>query len=69
MRGITAFSLILPSSAQAPVLANVDQVSSPKYIRTQIGRRPQFFRQLEDDLNFLVKWKTTSTFYANGKRP
>jgi hypothetical protein len=24
------------------------------------GRRPQFLRQMEDDLNFLVKWKMTS---------
>ena len=27
----------------------------------QIGKQPQFFRQMEDNLNFLSKWKTTST--------
>jgi hypothetical protein len=24
------------------------------------GRRPHFFGKMEDDLNFLTKWKTTS---------
>ena len=24
---------------------------------------------MEDDLNFFGKWKTTSTFLANGRRP
>ena len=31
------------------------------------GRQPQLFNQVEDDLNFLIKLKTTSTLYANGK--
>ena len=33
------------------------------------GRQPQLFRQMEDDLNFLGKWKTTLTVKANGSRP
>ena len=48
---------------------NVDQVSFQEYSRNPIGRRPQFFRQMEDDLNFLDKWKTTSIFQTNGRRP
>jgi hypothetical protein len=54
------------------------QVSLQDYSRTQFGRRPQFCRHMEDNLNFLGKWKTTSifrpleddlNFLGNGKRP
>ena len=47
---------------------NVDQVTLQEYIRTQIGRRPKYFRQMEDDLNFLGKWKTTSILRQIGKQ-
>ena len=33
-----------------------------KYIMTQIGRQPQLFSQMEDDLNFVGKWKMASIF-------
>ena len=48
---------------------NVDQVTLQEYIRTPIGRRPKYFRQMEDDLNFLGKWKTTSILRQIGKQP
>ena len=48
---------------------NVDQVTLQEYIRTQIGRRPKYFRQMEDDLHFLGKWKTTSILRQIGKQP
>ena len=38
---------------------NVYQVSIQEYIRSQIGRRPQLFKQMEDDHNC----------YANGRWP
>ena len=46
---------------------NVDQVSSKELeddlIFLEKGRQPQFFRKMEDDLNFHGKWKTTSLFF------
>jgi hypothetical protein len=36
---------------------NVDQLTLQEYIRTQIGRQPKHFRQMEDDLNFLGKFE------------
>ena len=44
---------------------NDGQESLQEYSRTQFVRRPQFFRQIEDNLNFLGIWKTTSIFHAN----
>ena len=41
---------------------NVYQESIQEYIQSRIGRRPQLFKQMEDNLNFLGKWKTTSIF-------
>ena len=38
-----------------------DQVNLQECCRTSIGRRPKLFRQMEDDLHFLGKWKTTAT--------
>jgi hypothetical protein len=39
----------------------------------QIGGQTQdlgnFFRQMEDNLNFSGNWKMTSIFQANGRRP
>ena len=33
------------------------------------GRRPEFFCEMENDLNFLGKSKTTSIIFLNGRRP
>jgi hypothetical protein len=33
------------------------------------GRRPQLFGKMEDNLNFLEKWKTTSIFMGYGRQP
>ena len=33
------------------------------------GKRSQLSRQMEDNFNFLDKWKMTSTFEANGIWP
>ena len=35
---------------------NDDQVSLDEWNRSLIWRRPQLFRQTEDDLNFIGKW-------------
>ena len=44
------------------LFSSIDQVTLKEYVRTQLWRRPQFVRQMEDDLNFLGKWKMTSIF-------
>jgi hypothetical protein len=31
------------------------------------GRQHQVFNEMEDNLILLDKWKTTSSFYANGR--
>ena len=46
-----------PGKVYFPV--NVDQLSLQEYIRNQMGWRPPTFRQLEDNLNLLSKWKMT----------
>ena len=39
------------------------QLNERQHQFQQNGRRPQFFYKMEDDLNFLTKWKTTSNVY------
>ena len=54
----------------------VYQVSIHKYIRTQIGGRPQLFckmemnflRQMEDNLNFLSNGRRPQCFRENGRQ-
>ena len=48
--------------ARESLFSSIDQVTLKEYVRTQLWRRPQFVRQMEDDLNFLGKWKMTSIF-------
>ena len=49
------------------MLTNLSECWPSKVI--EVGRRPQIVGKMEDDLKYLAKWKTTSIFSQNGRRP